>query len=195
MGTHAAQNGVLFPAMISIRHKSKNYNPQWVCFNQAIDAQSSSYGRQQRPSILVVADEIFMMQDQYLLSKSRYSCPNTFMEYSRQGMNGANYHQTNDRTERSKYKDAWHNNMFCVQAHSFNNQFEPQDISIYDYLLSFAHEIISFKMMDRLVEYWNSNKIEWHLDRGLRLNSDGTQVLNPNMRGVSSSLVNSMNKY
>jgi hypothetical protein len=29
-------------------------------------------------------------------------------------------------------------------------------------------------MMDRLIEYWNSNKIEWHLDRGLKLNADGT---------------------
>ena len=34
--THAANNGILFPAMISIRQKSKQYNPQWVCFNQAI---------------------------------------------------------------------------------------------------------------------------------------------------------------
>ena len=49
--------------------------------------------------------------------------------------------------------------------------------------------------MDRLVEYWNSNKIEWHLDRGLKVNTDGTQVTNPNLRGVTSSLMLSMNKY
>ena len=30
--------------------------------------------------------------------------------------------------------------------------------------------------MDRLVEYWNSNKVEWHIDRGLKLNTDGTQT-------------------
>ena len=73
--------------------------------------------------------------------------------------------------------------------------FEPLDISIYDYLLSFAHEIISFKMMDRLVEYWNSNKIEWHLDRGLKVNSDGSQVSGPTLRGVTSQLIMNMNKF
>jgi len=66
--------------------------------------------------------------------------------------------------------------MYCVQAHAFNGNFETQDLSIYDYLLSFSHEIISFKMMDRLVEYWNSNKIEWHLDRGLKINTDGSAL-------------------
>lgn len=94
-----------------------------------------------------------------------------------------------------KQKDAWTNNMFCVQAHAFNNVFEQLDITIYDYLLSFSHEIISFKMMDRLVEYWNSNKIEWHLDRGLKVNTDGTQLQNPSARGVTSSLLQGMNKY
>ena len=64
--------------------------------------------------------------------------------------------------------------MFCVQAHIFNNEYEAADVTIFDYLNSFSHEIISFKMMDRLVEYWNSNKVEWHIDRGLKLNTDGT---------------------
>jgi len=49
--------------------------------------------------------------------------------------------------------------------------------------------------MDRLVEYWNSNKIDWHLDRGLKVNTDGSALLNPNSRGVSSQLMMSMNKY
>jgi hypothetical protein len=31
-------------------------------------------------------------------------------------------------------------------------------------------------MMDRLVDYWNSNKIEWHLDKGLKINIDGTPI-------------------
>lgn len=50
------------------------------------------------------------------------------------------------------------------------------DVTVYDYLLAFSHEIISFKMMDRLVEYWNSNKIDWHLERGLKVNTDGTAI-------------------
>ena len=62
--THAANNGILFPAMISIRQKSKQYNPQWVCFNQAIT--NGSQFERQKPTVLVVADELFMMQDSYL---------------------------------------------------------------------------------------------------------------------------------
>jgi len=31
--TIAAQNGVIFPSMLSIRQKSKNYSPNWICFN------------------------------------------------------------------------------------------------------------------------------------------------------------------
>jgi len=85
--------------------------------------------------------------------------------------------------------------MFCVQQHAFNNVFESLDISVYDYLVSFAHEIISFKMMDRLVEYWNSYKIDWHLERGLKVNTDGTALQNPSSRGVTSQLFLSMNKY
>jgi hypothetical protein len=84
--------------------------------------------------------------------------------------------------------------MYCVQQHAFNNVFEPLDINIYDYLCSFSHEIISFKMMDRLVEYWNSNKIEWHLERGLKINTDGTPLANPNARGVSPSLYQTMGR-
>ena len=130
------------------------------------------------------------MQDSYLQQKARYACPNTFREHQ-QGSASFNSRGGDMR----KQKDAWTNNMFCVQAHAFNNVFEQLDITIYDYLLSFSHEIISFKMMDRLVEYWNSNKIEWHLDRGLKVNTDGTQIQNPSARGVTSSLLQGMNKY
>ena len=63
--------------------------------------------------------------------------------------------------------------MYCVQAHAFNNVMEPIEITVYDYLLKFSHDIISFKMFDRLVEYWNSNKIEWHIERGLKLTPEG----------------------
>jgi hypothetical protein len=85
--------------------------------------------------------------------------------------------------------------MWTVQAHAFNNVMEPQDLSVYDYLLKFSHDIISFKMFDRLIDYWNSSKVEWHLDRGLRLNTDGSPIHQPNSRGINSSLLSSMNRY
>jgi hypothetical protein len=68
------ENKVLFPTMASLRNKGRMYNLQWVCYNQPLTFDS------QRPSVLVVADEIFMMPDDRLLQKSRYSCPNTFQE-------------------------------------------------------------------------------------------------------------------
>lgn len=34
----------------------------------------------QKPNVLVVADELFMMQDHLLQQKSRFACPNTFKE-------------------------------------------------------------------------------------------------------------------
>jgi hypothetical protein len=46
--------------MISIRGKAKGYNPQWVCFNQGVQAGTGGFGGQ-KPSVLVVADELFMM--------------------------------------------------------------------------------------------------------------------------------------
>ena len=51
-------------------------------------------------------------------------------------------------------------------------------------------------MMDRLVEYWNSNKIEWHLDRGLKLQMDGTPLVSAQSRCISSHhVMSNMNKY
>ena len=63
--------------------------------------------------------------------------------------------------------------------------------------MSFRHMIISFKMMDRLIEYWNSNKIEWHVDRGLKLNSDGNmppQGSDPR-HAINSGHLLQMNRY
>lgn len=133
--------------------------------------------------MLVVADELFMMPDNSLEAKARISVPNTYRDSLSRCL---------DKTRKT---EAWHQNTYCVQQHAFNNSYESAEITVYDYLVSFSHDIISFKMMDRLVEYWNSNKIEWHLDRGLKINTDGTPLPNPNARGVSSQLYQSMQKY
>ena len=147
---------------------------------------------------MVVADELFMMSDERLSQKARYSCPNTFME-SKQGARLMQRQQVGIIEQSSlsthKLREDWQHNMYAVQAHAFNNVMEPVDSSVYDYLLKFSHDIISFKMFDRLVDYWNTNKIEWHLDRGLKLNTDGSPISNPNARVVNSQLLQAMNKY
>lgn len=38
-------------------------------------------------------------------------------------------------------------------------------------------EVISFRMCERLVDYWISQRVEWHVDRGLKLNLDGSQCV------------------
>ena len=125
--------------MQSVREKSKAYNPNWVCFNQAI-SQNGNGHEHMKPNVLVVADEIFMMSDSQLQQKARSVVPSTFRDRQ---------NPIQDKHERQKSKEAWQNNMFCVQVHCFNSSFEIQDITVYDYLLSFSHEIISFKNMFR----------------------------------------------
>ena len=75
--TVAAQNGVLFPAMLNIRQKSKNYNPSWVVFNQPVHQQGSE---RLKPQVLIVADELFMMPDTSLEQKARLAVPSTFKD-------------------------------------------------------------------------------------------------------------------
>jgi hypothetical protein len=52
------------------------------------------------------------------------------------------------------------------------------------------HEIISFKMCDRLCECWLSQRVEWHVERGLKLNLDGSPCLQG--RPVIISQINQM---
>ena len=62
--------------------------------------------------------------------------------------------------------------------------------------MSFRHEIISFKMMDRLVDYWNSNSVLWHIERSLKLTADGAQPHTSEGRGgVSPHQVNCMGRF
>jgi hypothetical protein len=101
--TLAAQNGVLFPAMMNIRQKSKLYNPQWVIFNQPLN---TSQAERFKPTVLIVADELFMMSDSNLEQKARLIVPSTYTN-SKPG-------QT-DRIDKQRSKEAWQNNMHCVQ--------------------------------------------------------------------------------
>ena len=93
--TMAASNGVLFPAMLNIRQKSKNYNPSWVIFNQPVHAPGSE---RLKPAVLIVADELFMMPDSNLEMKARLAVPSTFRD---------NKPSQTDRNDKHKLKEAW----------------------------------------------------------------------------------------
>ena len=63
-----------------------------------------------------------------------------------------------------------------VQAHLFDDVVEPKGISLIDYLLRDDIEIISFRQCERLASCWASQRLEWHLKRGLKISFDGQQI-------------------
>jgi hypothetical protein len=81
------------------------------------------------------------------------------------------------RSELIRQTEQWHNTGNAVQSHMFDGVTESRDISVYEYLMKYQHEIISFKMCSRLYDCWLSQKVEWHVERGLKLNIDGSPCL------------------
>ena len=41
--------------------------------------------------------------------------------------------------------------------------------------MKFTHEIISYKMCERMIDCWLSQRVEFHIERGLKVNLDGTE--------------------
>ena len=58
------------------------FRAQWINFNQPIDGHSRYPGHLLKPTVLVVADEIFTMGDKQLSHIARLSVPNTLKESS-----------------------------------------------------------------------------------------------------------------
>lgn len=61
-----------------------------------------------------------------------------------------------------------------VQGHLFDGKMESTELTIFDYLMKLGHEIVSSRMCERLTECWLSQRVEWHIDRGLKINIDGS---------------------
>jgi hypothetical protein len=47
---------------------------------------------------------------------------------------------------------------------------------VHGYLNKFCHDIVTFKMCEKLIDLWTSQRIEWHIERGLKLQADGTAL-------------------
>ena len=62
-----------------------------------------------------------------------------------------------------------------MQGHLFNGHLEATDDTLYDYLMKDGLEIISFRMANKLIQLWNSQCIDWHIERGLKVNIDASQ--------------------
>lgn len=60
------------------------------------------------------------------------------------------------QVEQKRQSEQWTNTENVVQGHVFNGEIEESQLSIYDFMMKTQHEIISFKMCDRLAECWLS---------------------------------------
>lgn len=58
--------------------------------------------------------------------------------------------------EKSRQSETWAQTEYVVQGHVFDNRIEDASQSLFDFLMKPQHEIISFKMCDRLCECWLS---------------------------------------
>lgn len=94
-----------------------------------------------------------------------------------------NQHEDNNlnrdvmQCESKRQAEQWQRTEFVVQGHAFDGRIEEQALSVFDFLMKAQHDIISFKMCDRLAECWLSQRVEWHIERGLKLNLDGSPCL------------------
>jgi hypothetical protein len=63
-----------------LKQKLKPFFTTWINFNQAIPAQPQSVGHNIKPTVIIVADELFTMNDQVLHTAARMSVPNTLKD-------------------------------------------------------------------------------------------------------------------
>ena len=121
------------------------------------------------PKLIIVSDEIFTMPDVELNQPARLVVP----FYYNGGLLGRGVR--NDRTGFSvnPYSRSMPNEILAtdhaVQSNVFNNELEHQDVTVHDYLNKFSHDIITFKMCDKILDIWHSQKVEWHIERGIKL--------------------------
>lgn len=83
----------------------------------------------------------------------------------------------------------------CIFASLFDGRNEPREIQLYQYLMRPGLLIVSFKMVEKLLEFWNSQKIQWHLERGLKVNDRGEWLNDRKERAVSLEMISMMSTY
>jgi len=88
----------------------------------------AAIGKRQTPTIIVVSDELFVMSNDMLSKKC---------------------------VEVLEYKGDEKIN-FCMTGSMFNDMYESKDLSVIEFLTRSSFLTISFKMLDRLLEFWGS---------------------------------------
>ena len=115
------------------------------------------------PKLLIVADEIFVMPDSQLNRIARTVVP-TFLRNGNPPIDRNNP----NRNFKNPYENKVNNQGYgqrgneapysdnVVQSNIFNNEHEIQDITVHGYLNKFCHDIITFKMCEKLIDLWTS---------------------------------------
>ena len=57
-------------------------------------------------------------------------------------------------------------------VHTLSDQ-DGASLSVFDYLHNCSQKVISFRMLEGLLSFWELQSVEWHMQHGLRLNSHG----------------------
>eukprot|EP00347_Sterkiella_histriomuscorum_P012677 403367650 len=224
--TQKGSNCSYFQQMELLRKKLKPFQVHFTNYNST---QHSSRGNQ--PQLLIVADEVFKMDNKTLSQLVKHSIPNTLKESNllnckNQGRftsplnretqqyhglrhnieaalvdNGKRYigkreQQENllevmNRQEKFRQKEAWNFTQYVVQAHVFNDAVEQSSQTVYEYLKRNPHNIISFSMCDKIANYWLSQRVDYHIEKGLRFTHDGQPCQNGG-RSISYQNVISM---
>jgi len=78
--TVAASQGLHFKRITELKQGMSDFRPSWLNFNQPLTQVPQYPGQPIKPTVLVVADEIFTMGDKQLSNSARLSVPNTLKE-------------------------------------------------------------------------------------------------------------------
>eukprot|EP00347_Sterkiella_histriomuscorum_P003165 403365344 len=82
---------------------------------------------------------------------------------------------------------------YIVQSYIFDGNQEHEEATIHSYLHQYKHDIITFKMCTKILEYWMCQLVEWHVERGLKIKSDGVST-GPNERGLTIQQIQTMSQ-
>jgi hypothetical protein len=89
--TPAASSGNIFKPMTQLRTQMKQFWCTWINYNQALPSGPQFPSHVIKPTVLVVADDIFTMGDKLLMQPARLAVPNTLKESSLVLANAANH--------------------------------------------------------------------------------------------------------
>jgi len=124
--TPAHTSGKIMTAITSMTTKIK----PWTKILEAptTGPPLTAMGKRQTPTIIIVSDDLFVMRNEVLSRK----CAEILQRTGDEKVN------------------------CCMTATMFNDLYESKDLSVIDFLTRSSFLTVSYKMLDRLIEFWGS---------------------------------------